>query len=311
MEDSVLNTEQQVKTIWHLGGMKPMALGKRVWSEIDHDNVLTHAAALAYNYLGSLFPLLLFLTALLGFFAARGSQLRDLLFNALQQLIPGGASQLISTTMNEITKAAGGGKMTLGIVLGLVSASGGMSTMISSLNAAYDIRDSRPWWKPRGIALALTTALIVLMTTALFIVLFGSRIANHLAHAGWIGPVVHIGWMVLQWPAALFFVTVSFALIYYYGPDLHEQHWYWITPGSLVGVTLWLIASFGLRLYLHFFNSYSKSYGSLGAVIILMLWFYITGLAFLMGGEINSEIEHAAARRGHPEAKAEGEKKAA
>lgn len=312
MAESQISTERQVRTIWHLGGLTPKGLAKRVWEEIDHDNVLTHAAALAYNYLGAVFPLLLFVTAFLGFLAAHGApQVNDLLFNALQRMLPAGTSQLLSNTLNEIIKASGGGKMTLGIILGLGSASGGMSTMMSSLNAAYDIRDNRKWWKQKLIALGLTVALILLMTTALFIVLFGGRLADHFMHTGGIGPVVHFTWKVLQWPVALFFVIFSFALIYYHGPDLHEQHWYWITPGSIVGVALWIIASAGLRIYLHFYNTYSKSYGSLGAVILLMLWFYITGLAFLVGGELNSEIEHAAARRGHPEAKAEGEKQAA
>ncbi|HSS98838.1 MAG TPA: YihY/virulence factor BrkB family protein, partial [Terriglobales bacterium] len=128
---------------------------------------------------------------------------------------------------------------------------------------------------------------------------------------------LHLGWSaillskILVWFVALIFVVVSFSLVYYFAPDLKEQHWYWITPGSVIGVLLWLLASFAFRGYLHFFNSYSKTYGSLGAVIILLLWFYVAGLTFLLGGEINAEIEHAAAERGHPEAKAEGEKKAA
>ena len=114
----------------------------------------------------------------------------------------------------------------------------------------------------------------------------------------------------MQWTLGLTFIVLAFALIYYFAPDVKERHWYWITPGSVVGVVLWAIASAALRVYLHFFNSYSKSYGSLGAVIILMLWFYITGLAFLVGGEINSTIEHAAAEHGHPEAKPAGRKAA-
>src|SRR5262249_6841244 len=114
-----------------------------------------------------------------------------------------------------------------------------------------------------------------------------------------------------EWAVALFAISLAFALVYYFGPDVEEQHWYWITPGSMIGVLLWLGCSIGLRIYLHFFNTYNKTYGSLGAVIILLLWFYVTGLAFLVGAEVNAEIENAAAVRGHPEAKAPGEKKAA
>jgi membrane protein len=112
----------------------------------------------------------------------------------------------------------------------------------------------------------------------------------------------------LQWVFALGFVVLAFALIYYFAPDVKEQHWYWITPGSIVGVLLWAAASAALRAYVHFFDNYTVTYGSLGAVIILMLWFYVTGLAFLIGGQVNSTIEHAAAEHGHPEAKAAGEK---
>ena len=106
------------------------------------------------------------------------------------------------------------------------------------------------------------------------------------------------------------FVITAFAVIYYFAPNVQEQRWYWITPGSLVGVAMWILASGVLRIYLHFGNSYSKTYGSLGAVIILMLWFYVTGLAFLIGGQINATIEHAAAEHGHPEAKLPGRKAA-
>jgi len=103
---------------------------------------------------------------------------------------------------------------------------------------------------------------------------------------------------VVQYPIALFFVVFSF-FIYYFGLDIKEQHSYWITPGSVFGVLLWLTASFLFRVYLHFFNSYSQTYGSLGAEMILLLWFYVTGFAFLVGGEINAQIEHTAACHGH------------
>ena len=144
----------------------------------------------------------------------------------------------------------------------------------------------------------------------LVIVLFGGHIVASLAQHVGLGNTALLAWRVLQWPAALSFMISAFSLIYFYGPDIKEQHWYWITPGSIVGVLLWLVSSFGFMIYLHFFNSYSKSYGSLGAVMILLIWFYVTGFAFMIGGVINAQIEHAAAKRGHPEAKAPGEKAA-
>ena len=150
--------------------------------------------------------------------------------------------------------------------------------------------------------------LAVLIIAALVIVLYGGRIADILAVNYGLGGSFALAWKILQWPIVLFFLFVGFALIYYWAPDLEDQDWRWVTPGSLVAVLLWLLVSFGFRLYLHFFNSYSKTYGSLGAVIILMLWFYFTGAAILIGGEVNSDIEAEAARQGAPEAKKKGEK---
>jgi membrane protein len=209
-----------------------------------------------------------------------------------------------------VIKNSGGGKLTLGLILALWAGAGGMSSLMSGLNAAYNVRDGRPWWKKRLIAIALTLGISILVIAALFIVVAGGSVAEFVGAKLSLAGITVIAWKIVQWPVALAFIILAFALIYYFGPDLKEQHWYWITPGSLIGVLLWLATSFGFRVYLHFFNSYSKTYGSLGAVIILLLWFYVTGLSFLIGGEINSEIEHAAAERGHPEAKHEGQKAA-
>jgi membrane protein len=310
MTDSMLSTQQQVESIWNLGGLTRKELLKRVYFQIDNDDLLGRASELAYNFLVAVFPMLLFLVSLFGLFAAQRSELQSRLFYYLGQVLPPAAYQLISTTLQEVITNSGGGKVTLGLILALWAGAGGMSSLISGLNAAYNVRDSRPWWKKRAIAIALTLTISILVIAALFIVVAGGNVAE-LAGAKLHFGVIAIGaWKVVQWPIAMVFIIMAFALIYYFGPDLKEQHWYWITPGSVVGVVLWLATSFGIRLYLHFFNSYSKTYGSLGAVIILLLWFYVTGLSFLIGGEINSEIEHAAAERGHPEAKPEGQKAA-
>jgi membrane protein len=134
----------------------------------------------------------------------------------------------------------------------------------------------------------------------------GAVVAGHFDR----GELFKTLWAIVQVPFVLAFVLLAFALIYYFAPDLYDQKWYWITPGSVTGVAIWLLVSFLFRLYLRQFNSYSLTYGSLGAVIILMLWFYLTGVAILAGGKINAEIENAAARAGIPEAKRSGEKSA-
>ncbi len=140
------------------------------------------------------------------------------------------------------------------------------------------------------------------------LVLYGHDLAELVAGKFGLGEAFEWAWKILQWPIVLAFVLLAFALIYYFAPDLHDQTWKWVTPGSVLGVALWLLVSFGFKAYLSYFNSYSATYGSLGAVIILMLWFYFTGAAILIGGEINSEIENEMAKRGAPDAKEKGQK---
>jgi len=311
MSESKLSAEQQVSSLWSLGGLSIRELAKRVYRGLNEDYLLDRASSLAYNFILALFPLMLFLLAVFGIFASHSASMRSDLFAYIGQVLPPDAAQVISKTLTEVTKNAGGAKLTVGILLTLWFAAGGMTSMISGLNGVYEVRESRPFWKVRAIALGLTFAISILIIAALVAILTGSFVASYLgSHFGMREATVLV-WHALQIALALVFVVFSFSLIYYYGPDLEEQHWYWITPGALIGVLLWVAASFGFRLYLHFFNSYSKTYGSLGAAMILLMWLYITGFSFLIGGEINAQIEHAAAVRGHPEAKAPGEKKAA
>jgi len=310
MTDSRLSTEEQIYSLWDLGGLTWRELGRRVWGGINQNDLMNRGYELAYNFLLAVFPLLLFLVALLGAFASEGTRLRNDLFFYVQQALPPAAYQLVVSTLNEVTRNSGGGKLTFGLLFALYSGSGGMTQLMSTLNVAYEVREGRSWLKVHVIALGLTIAMSILIIAALLLVLAGGQLVEFIGGAVGLNSVALVAGRVLQWALALGFVVFAFAVIYYFAPDVKERHWYWITPGSVVGVLLWTGASAALRGYLHFFNSYSKTYGSLGAVIILMLWFYVTGLAFLVGGEINSTIEHAAAEHGHPEAKAEGRKAA-
>jgi membrane protein len=310
MAESQLETKEQVSTIWHLGGLTPKELGKRVWHEINHDDIFGYASQLAYNFTLALFPLLLFLLALLGVLATRGTEIRQMLFSGLQSVLPPDAWNLVNRTIAEVVKNSGGGKLTIGLVFSVWAASSGVSAMMSALNAAYDIHDSRPYYRTKLIAIGLTVTMSILIVLACTIVLFGGHIADAAGNVIGLGNAAVLAWKIIQWPIAFFFVSLAFAVVYYYGPDVKEQHWYWITPGSIMGVLLWFLVTYAFRVYLRFYNTYSRTYGSLGAMIILLVWFYVTGLSFVVGGEINSEIEHAAAEHGHPEAKAEGEKAA-
>ena len=185
-----------------------------------------------------------------------------------------------------------------------------MTQLMSTLNEAYEVREGRSWIKVRLVSLALTVGISFLIILALIFALAAGWLLQMTAQTLGLGRFIFIGVKVLHWAIVLGFVIFSFATLYCFAPDVKEQHWYWITPGSVAGVVLWALASAGLRGYLHFFNTYTRTYGSLGAVIMLMLWFYVTGLAILIGGQINATIEHAAAEHGHPEAKPVAEKAA-
>ena len=295
-------------SLWKLGGLSWSELGKRVWSEVQEDNVFGRAAELSYYFLLALFPFLIFLTSTIGLVLGSGTGTRHALFNYLGRIMPPSAFQLLDNTMREVFASSGGGKLSFGILAALWAASNGMTAITGTLNTAYDLKESRPWWKQRLIAMSLTIALSILIILALVLVVAGGHIADWLTSVFGFGPVFPIAWKIIQWPVVLGCMTLAFALIYYFAPDFREQSWQWLTPGAAIGVALWLLVSIAFRLYLNFFDSYSATYGSLGAVIILMLWLYFTGTAVLIGGEVNSEIENAAARKGEPDAKEKGEK---
>jgi membrane protein len=218
--------------------------------------------------------------------------LRDSIISGLGRLAPGSASELVQGVVNQTFKSSSGLKLAMGLLGALWAASGGMGAVVVSLNVVYRVKETRAWWKQKLTIIGLTLALAALIVVALVLVLYGGKIGQLLATQIGLSDVFRIAWKVLQWPLSFGAMFLSFSIIYYFGPDLKERKWYWVTPGAVTGVALWLVASLGFRLYLQFFNSYSATYGSLGAVIILMLWLYITGFAVLIGGELNWIIEN-------------------
>jgi len=297
-------------SVWKLGGMPLSVLGRRVWEEFYAGSLLTHAAALSFYFLLALFPLLLFLITILGFLTDSGNEMRTSLFAQLSRIAPPSASALVYATIDEVAREADGSKLSFGLITALWVASSGVAALGESLNAMYGVKESRPYWRTRLSSIGLTVALVLLIVSPLMLMLYGGEIGEAAANYFNQGSRFITVWSVLQVPIALAFVLFSFALIYYYAPNVYDQKWYWITPGSIAGVLLWLLVSLLFRVYLRHFDSYSLTYGSLGAVIVLSLWFYLTGTAILLGGKINAEIENAAAKAGMPEAKHHGEKEA-
>lgn len=282
----------QMPSLWKFGGLTPRKLITLAKRKLEEDELSTRSASLSYYFLLALFPLLLFLVSLIGVFAGSSSQLQESIITAMGRLAPGAASDLVRNVVNQTFRHSSGIKLAAGILGALWAASGGMSAVVVSLNKIYRVSETRPWWMQKATILGLTVALATLMIIALVLALYGGTVGQALFARIGAGGIFRIAWKALQWPVSFGAMFLSFSLVYYFAPNVEERKWYWITPGSVAGVALWLLVSLGLRVYLHFFDSYSATYGSLGAVVILMLWLYMTGLAILVGGEVNWVIEN-------------------
>lgn len=265
-------------------------LGVRLWRQIFEDELLGRCAELAYFFLFSAFPLLFFLTTLLGYLVGTSAALRWNLFWYLARISPSQEiTALLRDTLNELTVARSGWKLYLSLFAAIWIASNAMIAIGRTLNIACGLKETRRWWKRRIISVVLTVIFAILIVCALGAIFYGTTIAGLLAE--WLGPFVAMVWHVARWPLLLIWVVLSFEMVYNYAPNLGESaNRQWGTPGAVTAVALWLLASFGLRLYLSYFHVYSTAYGSIGAVILLLTWFYLTGFALLMGGEVNSEI---------------------
>ena len=266
-------------------------IAKRVWSASLKDDVPGYAAQLAYYCLLAIFPFLLFLATLLGLLAHTGTDIYQNLVSYAGRMLPDAAFQLVVATLKQVENGAGGAKLSFGILFTLWAASSGMEALIDALNRAYGVKATRPWWKTRLLSLFLTILLSGFLIVATILVLYGSRIAELIANIFGLKTYFTALWNLIQWPTVLLFVLIAFGLLYRYAPDRPRGPWRSVLPGTVVGVLLWLTVSLLFRLYLEFFNSYNRTYGSLGAVIVLLLWFNLSSAAILVGAEVNAAID--------------------
>jgi membrane protein len=294
MASTKSNNVQKPESLWKLGGLTFWRLTKNVIRESMEDRLLERASGLAFDFFLALFPMLVFLLSLFGLFASRSSQLQSSLLGYFADFLPPAGFEILRKFTEELAMNASSGKLTFGILVAIWFASGGVVSMISTLNLIHHATETRSWFKVRATALVLLLFLSVLILAALFIVFLGGHIAEWTGKELYLSSAIIFVWKELQWPAATLFMVVSYSLIYYFGPDLPERRWHWISPGTAFGVLLWLAASAGFRIYLHYFNTYTATYGSLGALTVLLVWLYVTGLAFLVGGEVDAQIERAA-----------------
>lgn len=291
LSSSLSSSFSSTPSLWKFGGLTPILVTQRAVKKIGDDELSTRSASLSYYFILALFPMLLFIVSLIGLFAGSNSELRATIFSQLGHLAPGSSSDLIQTVVSQTAKSSSALKIGFGILGALWAASAGVTAVIESLNVVYEYTERRPWWKQKLSVLGLTVGLAVLIILAIVLVLYGGKIGTALASHFGLGHLFTVIWSVVQWPVLFGAMFLSFALVYFLGPDAPKPAWHWVTPGAALGVVLWLVASLGFRIYLHFFNSYSATYGSLGAVIILLLWLYLTGFAILIGAELNAVIE--------------------
>jgi membrane protein len=265
-------------------------LGKRTVKDSLEDDASGLAAQLSYYFFLSLFPALLFVVALASFFPLYS--FTDELMRLLAPIAPEAVVSLLKDQLTSLSNSDDAGLLSIGLLMALWSSSAAMVSVIDAMNRAYDIEDSRPWWKRRVTAIALTTGLALFILTSFGLIVAGPWLADFLGRHFGLAPAFTLGWKILQWPVVFLLASTGFGFVYYFAPDA-EQEWVWITPGALTATILWFLASLAFRYYVVNFGNYEEAYGTLGAIILTLLWFYISGLAMVLGAELNAEIHRA------------------
>jgi membrane protein len=262
----------------------------RLYERSFETDLFNRAAQVAFYFSFSLFPFLLFLVSVFGLILESTDTLRKELFAYFGRILPVSAFELVRTTVNEVSEGSTSSKITLGILITLWSASAAVDSIRSALNAVYDLPETRFWGKVKLQSLALTVIVVILVALVLTFFFIGWRLVQiGLAAAGLqvTSPLVLVS---IQWLAIILVLLFACEVIYNLLPNFKVHKWIWITPGSVVAILVWITLTSGFRLYLLFFDTYSRTYGSLGAVIILMFWLYLTSVALLLGGLINAVL---------------------
>lgn len=246
------------------------------------------AAQMSFYFFLSVFPMLLILMAALSLFLDSQLLIRATL--CLASVAPIGVVNLFTRLLDHL---AGHSRapLTWGIPVALWAASSGMVAAIRGLNQAYAVEEARPWWKRRLVGLALTLAMLLLMAAAMLLIAYGVPMAEAVVHGMGRSRVFVLAWQIAQWPLVFGFVLLALDLLYHFAPNRPHGRWQWVRPGTLIAIGLWLAASIALKIYAANFAQYNVAYGSIGAVIVLLLWFYLTSIAILVGAEINAQLE--------------------
>ena len=282
-----------------LGGVPVTAFVKRVLYKVWADDCLGKAAQLSYAFFFALFPFLLFLTTLLGYLPL--PNLMKEIIALLAAVLPEEVIHLLQDNIRALVTTQHGGLLSFGIFVALWTSASAIMVIIDTLNRAYEVQEGRPFWKVGCIALLLTIGLPLFLLLSMSLLVFGPQLGGWIAAQIGLGLLFQVLWHVLRWLVILLLLTVTLAPVYSWAPAAAHA-WRWITPGSVFAILATLITSLGFSYYVTNLGAYDATYGSIGAVIVLLTWMYLTAFFILVGGEINAAIAHSSA-----EGKAPGE----
>ncbi|HEY2577762.1 MAG TPA: YihY/virulence factor BrkB family protein [Streptosporangiaceae bacterium] len=298
------------------GPDNPLELGKAGWrdtlkrsaKEFKNDRAAMTAGTLAYHWFLSLFPAII---ALLGIASLAGLSAGTVhhLQRGVDTSLPGGVANVFNTAITTALHRTSSGSLTaviLGVLIALWSASSGMAALQTGLDVAYDVPTDRKFVAKRLYAIPLMLATAVLGGLASALIVFGAPLGSAIeGHVALTGTAFTVVWTIVRWVLTLIVVTILFSVFYYLGPKRESPHWRWVSPGGLLGSAIFLAASLGFSFYVTKFGSYGKTYGTFAGVVILIFWLYLTGIAVMLGAEVNAEAERqAAAEAGYPQAQA-------
>jgi len=272
-------------------------VARATMKEFSQDDLSGLAAESAYHILFSIFPLAIFAASMSAIVnSIFGLDLFGKIMSALTSVLPPDARSAIAEPLAKVLTNQSGGLLSFGILLSLWSGSAAVSTFIKALNRAYDVEETRPFWRRKGTEILLTLFVGIVAAAAFIIIVFGGKLGDAIANHFHAGHVFTLVWNILRWPLILAFISLALAVLYWAGPNI-KQKFKWISPGAIVATIVWILAIGGFGLYVSKFGKYDKTYGTLGGMIVLLLVFYISSMVVMLGGQLNSEL----AKRYDPE----------
>jgi membrane protein len=266
------------------------AVTSRVWRRLRDDGVTDWAAALTYYGVLSVFPALLALVSVLGLI---GESAIDPLIDNLTTAAPGPAKDIVVSALEGLQRNHGGAGVTfaVGLAGALWAASGYVGAFIRAANSIWDVEEGRPFWKTVPLRLAVTVVTLLMLATVAIAVTLTGPLAREVGDLVGVGSAAVTAWDIAKWPALLLVLTFLLAILYWASPNVEHPRMRWVTPGGVIAVVLWIAASAGFAFYVANFGSYDATYGSLGGVIVFLVWLWVSNIALLIGAEINAELE--------------------